>query len=390
MRKTSSGIHSRDRLAKLARNVPRPVERELWARAAGRCQFSGCNRILYKSPITQERVHISEKAHIYSFSTGGPRGQGPLKKMKRLLDSLDNLILVCHDCHRKIDKEKDGGRYSAALLKEWKLEHEKRISIVTGVAPHKSSTVVLYGANIGDEVSPLHPMRVHCAMFPQSYPSEEKPICLGMSWEGKDDQPDYWKTEERNLRTKFDRFIRPRVLESGHFSIFGLAPIPLLIRLGTLFTDKVPAEVYQLRREPEQTWQWSKTFRNTEYQIHPPGTSQHQAALIIALSAPISRQRVTAVLGENVAIWELTVASPHNDFLRSRSQLSKFRKVVRQLIIQIGERHGSNMPLAIFPAMPVSTAVELGRVRMPKADMPWIIYDHNSKIGSFTKALDIL
>ena len=32
----------------------------------------------------------------------------------------------------------------------------------------------------------------------------------------------------------------------------------------------------------------------------------------------------------------------------------------------------------------------LGRVRMPKADMPWIIYDHNSKIGSFTKALDIL
>ncbi len=50
------------------RYIKREVERELWARAAGRCQFNGCNRILYRSPVTQERVNITEKAHIYSFS----------------------------------------------------------------------------------------------------------------------------------------------------------------------------------------------------------------------------------------------------------------------------------------------------------------------------------
>ena len=55
----------------------REVERELWARAAGRCQFDGCNRPLFKSPVTQEQVNISEKAHIYSFSENGPRGWGP-------------------------------------------------------------------------------------------------------------------------------------------------------------------------------------------------------------------------------------------------------------------------------------------------------------------------
>lgn len=379
-----------DQLVKLVRKVTRTAERELWARAAGRCQFSGCNRIVYKSPITQERVHIAEKAHIYSFSVGGPRGQGPLKKKRQLLDGVDNLLLVCHDCHRKIDREKDGGRYSAALLKQWKEEHEKRIAIVTGVAPHKRSTVVLYGANIGDEQSPLHSVCAYSAMFPHSYPSEENPLRLCMTWEGKDEQADYWKTEENNLQARFNRFIQPLVLESVHFSIFALAPIPLLIRLGTLFTDKISAHVYQLRREPEQTWKWSKTSCNTEYLVRCPATFHNQAALIIALSARITRDRVTSVLGDNVSIWELTIASPHNDFLRSRNQLSKFREVVRRLLAQIGEHHGKNMPLAIFPAMPVATAVEFGRVRMPKADVPWIIYDQNNKIGRFTKALDIL
>ena len=61
----------------VTRHIKREVERELWARAAGRCQFDGCNRPVFKSPVTQEPVNISEKAHIYSFSKIGPRGWGP-------------------------------------------------------------------------------------------------------------------------------------------------------------------------------------------------------------------------------------------------------------------------------------------------------------------------
>ena len=70
----------------VTRNITTFAERELWTRAAGRCQFDGCNRILFKSPITQERVNISEKAHIYSFAESGPRGWGPFKLNKKLLN----------------------------------------------------------------------------------------------------------------------------------------------------------------------------------------------------------------------------------------------------------------------------------------------------------------
>ncbi|TKS61677.1 MAG: HNH endonuclease [Nitrospira sp.] len=373
----------------VTRHIRRNVERELWARAAGRCQFSGCNRILYKSPVTQERVNISEKAHIYSFSCRGPRGRGTFNKNVRLLNEVGNLMLVCHDCHKKMDQEQDGGRYSADLLRQWKILHEKRVAIVTGVDPNKKSTVVLYGANIGDEKSPLRPLQAHWAMFPHAYPSEENPISLSMTWEGKDDDPDYWVTEGLNLEKGFERWIRPRIAERDHFSIFAFAPMPLLIRLGALFTDKIAADVYQLRREPEQSWQWSEESHDAEYRLKVPHSFEHPPALIVSLSAPIAHHRVTSVLGRQIAIWEITIDKPNNDFLRTREQLSRFRQAVRRLMVRISDKHGNDAPLAIFPAMPVAAAVELGRVRMPKAEMLWIIYDHNNKTRAFVKALEI-
>jgi hypothetical protein len=371
------------------RNIRMPIQRELWGRAAGRCQFSGCNRLVYKSPITQESVNVAEMAHIYSFSPHGPRGHGPFKRIPALLNESGNLLLVCHDCHKKIDKHKDGGRYAPDLIRQWKIEHERRIALVTGIAPRRKSTVVLYGAKIGDERSPLQHDLAEWAMFPNWYPADEHPIQLGMTWEGKDDQIDYWGTEEKNLMTAFERYVVPHIAVGEHFSVFGFAPIPLLVRLGTLFTDKIAAQVYQLGREPQQSWQWSARDKAVYYRVIRPSSFKYAPALIISLSARISHERVTSILGKRVSVWELTVREPHNDFLRTKAQLSKFRETARRLMVEIARKDGQQIPLAIFPALPVATAIELGRIRMPKADMPWVIYDHNNKTRSFIKALEI-
>lgn len=146
------------------RKISSVVERELWGRAAGRCQFGGCNRLLYRSPITQETVNISEKAHIYSFSKNGPRGQGKLAGNTAALNEIENLILVCHDCHRTIDQHDDGDRYSVDVVRQFKADHERRIAFVSGIDADKKSAVILYGANIGDEASPLRAMQAYNAM----------------------------------------------------------------------------------------------------------------------------------------------------------------------------------------------------------------------------------
>jgi hypothetical protein len=336
-------------------------------------------------------VNISEKAHIYSFSKKGPRGWGPFVTNKRQLNDLSNLMLVCHDCHKTIDQDERGVRYPAELLIKWKEEHERRIAIVTGVDPCKKSHIVLYGANIGDQISKLQPEAAKDALFPEWYPAGERAIHLSMSWEGKDSEDNYWRTEAENLKISTNRQLRP-VLDAAdpyHLSIFALAPIPLLIMLGSLLTDKVPAQVYQLHREPYPTWNWLDGADDFTFLIKQPASFEHPPVLVISLSDSIDYRRVTDVLGPEVSFWELTIEHRHNDFLKSKEQLSLFRRTVRELMANIGRAHGKGVALSIFPAMPVSCAVELGRVRMPKADGPWIIYDQNNKHNKFIRAIEI-
>src|SRR5262245_39711879 len=161
----------------VTRHIPPTTQAMLWGRAAGRCEFAGCNKPLWKSSVTQETVNIAQKAHIYSFSSDGPRGNQGVSDEQ--LNSIDNLMLVCHECHQKIDREQGGGRYTVALLQAMKADHERRIEIVTGIAANKRSHVVLYGANIGDHSSPLDFAEAARALFPGHYPAEAMPVALG-------------------------------------------------------------------------------------------------------------------------------------------------------------------------------------------------------------------
>jgi hypothetical protein len=160
----------------VTRYVKPSVQYMLWGKAAGRCEFDGCNKPLWKSPVTQEQVNIAEKAHIYSFSEGGSRGHDAISDAE--INDIRNLMLVCTECHETIDKEKDGGRYSAPLLQAWKEAHERRIELVTGIDPLKKSHILLYGARIGDQSSPLRYALTAPALFPDRHPADDKPLAI--------------------------------------------------------------------------------------------------------------------------------------------------------------------------------------------------------------------
>ena len=376
----------------VTRYIKREIERELWARAAGRCQFNGCNRLLYKSPVTQERVNISEKAHIYSFSEEGPRGWGPFKMNPKGLNEVKNLMLMCHDCHKTIDQDQEGIKYSALLLQKWKIEHELRIITVAGIVANKKSHVVFYGSNIGEQRSPLQQEDAMAAMFPERYPVSENPVCLSMSCSHEDKSAAFWESESAHLKRVFEQKV-VTLIESDattHFSLFCLAPIPLLIQMGALFTDKIAVDTYQPIREPNG-WHWQEFPEGFEFIIKKPIKLSGNPVLVISLSDSISHERIKNVIGDNVSIWELTVHEEHigNDNIRSKAQLSMMRAIVRKLMIKIKEVHGETTPLSIFPAMAVSFSIEMGRARMPKADMPWIIYDQNNKEKKFIQTITV-
>ncbi|HMO63898.1 MAG TPA: SAVED domain-containing protein [Verrucomicrobiota bacterium] len=375
----------------VTRHISQPTQNQLWGQAAGRCQFRGCNRLLYRSPVTQETVNLAEKAHIHSFSEKGPRGRGRLAASTPEVNSITNLLLVCHDCHRKIDQDIAGTRYPATLLKEWKHQHETRVRAVTGISPDFKSTVLLYGAKIGEQPNPLCPDAALESMFPQWYPAEGSPLSLSMRCSHDDSLPDYWKTEADHLRKEFELQVRPRIerADGGHLSVFAIGPQPLLVLLGSLITDKVPAEVYQLHREP-QTWRWQPESSGVQFGIGKPQAGKRgKPALVFSLSARIDHGRVTKILGRDTAVWELACSRPGNDFLRSKAQLSAFREAAREALAGILSEHPGLETLPVFPAMPVACAVELGRVWMPKANPSLLIYDQHRRRGGFAPTLTI-
>ena len=196
--------------------------------------------------------------------------------------------------------------------------------------------------------------------------------------------------KQENLDTKYAERIKPRIAsgEITHLSIFAFAPQPLLFYLGHLLSDITAAEVYQLHREP-QNWLWQDGPEEFGYTIKEPGEIHEAVALNMSLSATINEDRIKSVLGDNVSIWTMSIDEPFNDFLKSAVQLSTFRDQYKKLLDQIKAVHGEGTILHVFPAVPVSVALEMGRVRMPKADLGMAIYDQNRTVGGFVKAIEI-
>lgn len=373
-----------------SRHIKDPVRFRLWGRAAGRCQFRGCNKPLWKNPVTQEAVNIAEAAHIYSFSDGGPRGNEGVEPNE--LNDFENLLLACHDCHRTIDAEKAAGmRYPVELLQGWKADHEQRVELVTGIDPDLKSHVVFYGRAINGAHDPLRFDRPASAMFPRRYPAGAGAIELSISGSDSTERDaEFWQTERKDLERKFSRKVQER-LESGeieHLSVFALSPMPLLIRLGTLLTEIRDVDVYQLHREPKG-WAWPEEDQTIALKVERPRETDASSALVIALSATVDDARIKRVLGEQASIWRVTLPQPNQECIRSRADLAAFRGVIRPLLDEIKAAHGHDAELSIFPAAPVSTMVELGRVRQPKADMEWVIYDENRDLGGFVEVIRI-
>lgn len=362
--------------------IPQKVQSALWARAGGRCQYRGCNDDLIGDLISgREDGTFGFIAHIVADSADGPRGDP--QRSALLARALENLMLMCARHHKLIDVDDEAG-HPEALLIAMKAEHESRVQVVTAIDHDRASHVIRFGASIGENEALVSTRAIFMAMPPDHHPASGQTIDLEMvGCAYRDDEPAYWTFQRDNLRRQFEAKVRGRVerQEIRHLSVFALAPQPLLAELGRLLCDIVPAAVRQRHREPA-TWAWQPDQPRIAFQ-----TSEHAEkkagpiALKLGISATLTDERVTWVLGPETTIWSVTADNPHNDILRSPEDQVAFRRLLRRLLDRIKAVHGEGQMIHVFPALPASLAVDLGRVWMPKSDLAMTIYDNNRTAG---------
>jgi hypothetical protein len=374
------------------KKIPETTKLQLWVKSAGRCEFKGCNKPLWYNGLTLSKGNFGEFAHIIGSSKDGPRGTNLSEELQV---DFDNLMLLCQQCHKEIDEDPE--KYPVELLRTWKQEHENRIERQTSYPEdiHRS-TVLTLSVNIGNRTVPINFESLRNAMFPK-FPIDEKGIKIEEANFDRLGTPEQWQQfAEAKIQRKVSKYFDEGVddVKIKHISLFGIAPIPLLMYLGKCIGDTVPTDIYQSHRNignTSKTWSWQEGI-NAE-QNYSISCEQYSASelvfLKLAISDIIKPDKYQNSLSDDCSIYQITISEPSPHFLRSKKQLEIFSYEYRKLLNEIQAKHGKNCKIYILPAVPVSIAVECGRVILPTKDPKIYVCEYYNDSGGFKNVLKL-
>lgn len=357
--------------------------RILCANAAGRCEFAGCNEYVFHDAITLNKYNKSNVAHIVASSSTGPRGDS--KRSYELSDKIENLMLMCQAHHKLIDDYPDD--YPENVLLDMKKKHEDRIrELCTFMQAEPSERVIFFSPIKNCTITHIDDQQTAKALLPSKKSASEHGIIISLQSIHEYNSQEYWADLDKQLIKHFQRKIinefdyDPNTI----FSVFPLAPIPLIIKLGYLFMDKTGVDIYQKKRQPD-TWEWlyqdqTNTFIKERLEIH----EGKKMALVLSLTAEIDVGRITSVFDADI-IYVIKAEKQGVDSIKSLNDLSAFWHLYQDVLDEVKNKDKVS-EICLFPAIPVSAAFEVGRRYMPGIYPKLHIFDDDN---GFSEALTI-
>jgi len=370
------------------KSIGKPTEIALAVGAGGRCEFRGCNKYLLEHTITHSPGNFAQRAHIVGFKEHGPRGEHPLPHAQR--NQLSNLMLLCAECHKEIDDHPT--KYTVSSLRAQKSEHEQRIRMQTGMQPDMQTTVLVLKTPVASQSVEISRAAICEAVEPR-YPGSDHCI-VDLTSVGEDDGGSFLDVAKRTIARRIGSIYEPQLdaPSPSHISVFALAPIPLLMFLGTKLSSKVSTAFYQRHRDT-QDWRWKPSGPPASYstEIHREGTDRSRVALLVSVSGKIALDDLPSEIDERFWVYEITLAdrSPNPDCLRLREDLEAFRIEWQRVIRSILRDHGQVDQLHVFPAVPAPAAIVAGRELLPKVDPVLVVYDCDRANAGFTATMRI-
>lgn len=371
--------------------IPLTVQCELWARAAGRCQFRGCNRLLYKDELTQQRSNLSVISHIVSFSPDGPRGH-PVRS-KQLETDIRNLMLTCRDHGKLIDDKAQESTYPEEVLLAYKHDHERRVRLATAYAEDMQTQILLLQVPIDSYDITIDPVDAHRAIQPK-YPVDENPTVIDLSGSRLPAEGEaFFALMARSITQQIQEILTRRAgaTRASSLSVFAIAPIPLLIHAGRCLGDTQRIELYQRHRDT-QNWTWKEDEEaQAFFEIVRSGeqvNTERPFVFVFSISGLISHELVAQAVGAEPCIYEIQAREPGRDFLRSRKRLELFSYEVRNAVVALRDAHYARKVIHVFAAIPAPMAIEFGR-HIKSLDTPFIIYEYENSQHAYVPALRI-
>lgn len=353
--------------------------RMLCSKAAGMCEFEGCNKRLFYDGVTLSEFNNSYVAHIVASSSNGPRGDKVLSP--QLSDKLENLMLMCADHHKLIDTPISGPRdFPVEKLSAMKKAHEEKIDRICRLFYVPKTEVVLFLSPIKG-VNPVNidSKNAANAVLPNKQPANLYAININIKSSWPYHSKEYWEDCCQQILSEYNRYLlNPHILHnSAVFSIFPIAPMPLIIKFGELIGDKLPCDVYQKTRYPD-TWEWQFDEITNDFLLerYKNSDSNGKIALSISLTNDIQNERIYNV-GDYKIIYKIKAKKTGVDCIKSCQDLSAFWHLYQLTMEEILNVYGNKCDIHLFCAMPVSAAFEVGRRYMKGVYPKVTIYDED-------------
>jgi hypothetical protein len=340
----------------------------LWGRSAGRCAVPDCRvELLVEQTEWDPVVIIGDIAHIEASSDSGPRANRDKTTKER--DDYENLILLCRNCHARLDGQKETN--TVEHIRSLKEAHE---AWVRASLPERGRSRTGWNAIILQGAQPIDLSHATTALAPDYAIGDPEIV-----------EADPTRRSWSEIRTAVESQVGGLFLAAdpfeARFAAFPLAPVSACISLGYVLTNRPRVRGFQYHRDV-QSWAWqpdtaSRDGFTVDGVPKEPVESGGDLAIAVSLSATVTKADVEAVTNGLCGYVSLSTTFPTAEWLKEERQLREFEAEIAAVVEQCLRSFPSANTWHLFCAVPAPAAVAIGQHLNPTMTPRVCLYEYS-------------
>ena len=341
----------------------------LWGRAAGRCAMPECRMEVFVDATDYDPiVVIGEMAHVVGASDIGPRADTGLSEKER--NDYENLILLCRNCHGRIDKQSRSNPTAYLLI--LKQDHE---AWIRAQLPERgrSSTGWKVVSLVGDH--PVDLATADAALSPDFMNGE--PTSIRVPTDTQD-----WQAVDHDIAAAARSLMTGDDVFDQRIAVFPLAPVSACLSLGYHLTSRPNVRLFQHHRD-DRTWAWPH-MAMPAHDITVTGLGNSDAECRVAtflfhLSAVITDAVVAEPAEPAGRRIDVRVEAPSTSWLHHPDQIKWVAAASREAFEQAMRDFPACELWRVLYAGPAPIGVAIGQQINPTMYPPVQLYEYRHK-----------
>lgn len=381
--------------------------------AAWRCQFAGCGKDLHEHGPTGRNGRFSYYAHIVASSPKGPRGHAT--RSEQLADEPENIMLLCDECHRLVDRI-DPSHYTEALLQEMRTRSVAEVRRVLDTLRYPEVEVLPIIGSIAGQVPQFSQQDAELALWGNHLrAARHRPEHLFHVDHQLHDvhTPEYWAAVFRAMRSdapQLQRMLNGAQRGGGgrpRLAVFPLHTTSVLLLAGRVLGEMSGTHLFQHHRsvaaDPKSTrWTWpllDAKHRHDKFfvrSLKDASDGAREANLIISLTFDLIPSRLPAgsfdpEKGE-LALPTLEVYVPPEDrgihVIGAPADLEHYGKALDRAI-QILHDQWRVTRVNLFIGAPATAVVTMGQKMQARYQATYVCHEAKERGGVFIPTIEI-